>query len=500
MKIKRFFEKLYSISKVVVIITPFFLLFWLVNKDLVTSGRLEIFQDFNHNSALITNLYPENRSTSYQAENRDELVKSQKIIQDPVYFDVRLPQSFKKVDLEFVYKNDLQPLIQVGLETQSQSDWSYLFRPLSNVFFDRLNWPKVVDEQGTLWQKVKTYLSLNQFLDQQTSRTSLAVYDLPLNKKFLLKDYQKAVKRTVIEQTLKGSHSFYTYIKNEPLDFEFTIQDLNLTEGPDNFVVRVFNDQNKEIYQKQISDLNSLSRFDLASKIKTVDLRMPALAEGTYKISWEGSEDILVKKISTLQKYLTFIDQLTLADSPEYNQKIKDLDFKPTIIYSTIPQIGFKVVNQSALQTIGIDANLVEIKEINKNYYSISAKLPSLISVPKSDLKIFGVGLLAFSKDQFFDPEIYRLRDMTDLSGVDYLVSGYHSVTEENGWKTGKVSFDLSKAKITNNKLRFMVSAPELNDLSDSLVIKQIKVTLTKDPLSAKQALAKIFRYLINKF
>ena len=132
---------------------------------------------------------------------------------------------------------------------------------------------------------------------------------------------------------------------------------------------------------------------------------------------------------------------------------------------------------------------------------SVAGLMIFKLLLPKNDLKIFGRGLIAFSKDMYFNPEIYELRDFFISDTTDYLISQYR--TPEilaNGWKKNKIKFDLTNAKIVNRKLRFALSIPELNSSAETIPLKSIKITLDKEPLSYREIIAKVFKYIREKF
>lgn len=492
---KEFFAKLHLIAKVLIIMAPFLLLAWLIKKDLVLDGKLEMVYDFSRPNAMITALFPENRLTAIQKGDW------QAIKQEPVYFEVRLPQKFETAKVEIGFQNKNQPLVQVGLKTQGEDEWSYDLKPLENQLLDQLNWFKIEDERGTIWQKTKKYLSWDQFFDQVDSLSNLAAYHFPLNRRFYLPNYRPQNQDRFITKAIRGRHSFYTYVKNEPLDFTFTIQDINRSPGPDFLTIRVFNQDNKKIYQKIVEDDGTINNFDGISDPREVDLKMLGLEEGVYRIELDAGDDIFFRKIRTKQQYLTFIDRLYLVDNVEYSDGFVDLSYQPTTIYSTIPRLGFETAHPEGLQTVGLGKNqTLTLSETHKNYFVTPDALPTYIYVPKNDLKIFGRGLLALNQSMFFNPEIYDLRDFSITPDTNYLVSEYQTPEIKEGWKTGTVKFDLKNASVVNRKLKFMVSAPELNQSGEILPLKYVKITLEKEPLTYSEIFQKIIKYIGEKF
>lgn len=492
---KNFFDKLYLIAKIVIIMAPFLILAWLIKKDLVLDGHLEMVYDFKRPTAMITAVFPENRLTNIQKGGW------QAIKQEPVYFEVRLPQKFETAKVEIAFQNANQPLVQVGLKTLGEDEWSYDLKPLENQLLDKLNWFKIEDERGTIWQKTKKYLGWDQFFDQIDSLNNLAAYHFPLNRKFYLPNYRPQNQDRFMTKTIRGQHSFYTYIKNELLDFTFTIQDMNRAIGPDLLTIKVYNQENEKIYQKMVADDGIVNNFDGISARREVDLKMLGLEEGVYRLELNAGDDIFFRKIRTKQQYLTFIDRLYLVDNVEYSDGFVDLNYQPITIYSTIPRLGFETAHPEGLQTVGLGKNqTLALSETHKSYFVTPLALPTYIYSPKNDLKIFGRGLLAIDQKMFFNPEIYNLRDFSITPEINYLVTEYQTPKNNQGWKIGTVKFDLKNASIVNRKLRFMVSSPELNQSNANLPLEYIKVVLDKKPLSYWETFAKIIKYIREKF
>ncbi|MDP2586467.1 MAG: hypothetical protein Q8P32_01725 [Candidatus Komeilibacteria bacterium] len=497
---KTFFNNLYQVSRVIIIIVPFIVLGWLIKKDLALSGHLEFNYDFNQDSPVITNLFPANRLTQV---NFDQTSKQhwQTVIQEPVYFEARLPQKFDTARVEVVYQNQNQPLIQMGLRTLGNDEWNYNFKPLENQLLDKLDWFKLTDEQGTIWQKKKNFLTREQFTAAVPSLNNLAAYDYALPRKFFLPNYRPSNEERVITKALRGSHSFYTYLKNETLDFTFIIQDINRTLGPDMFVVEVYNEANKKVYDAKLKDDGTVNNFDGSTPRRDLAVKVAGLPEGVYRLELKAEDDIFIRTIRTKQQYVTFINRLYLVDNPEYSDGFLDLTYQPTAIYSNIPRLGFYTSHPQGLQTVGINKDQsVELIATHQNYFITANSLPAIVYSPKNDLKIFGRGLMAFSQDMFFNPEIYSLRDLTLTPDIEYIISSYQTPAPlEHGWKKGQVTFSLQNAQIVNRKLRFGLSAPEMNTAHDLIPIQSIKIIFDRQPMSYSELFQKIIKYIKDR-
>ncbi|MBT3690578.1 hypothetical protein HN800_03150 [bacterium] len=495
---KRLVNNLYSFFKIIIIIIPFILLAFLINKDLVRSGTISFVYDFSQDSPVITNLFPANRMSDVN-KVKDFDIYWQSINNEPVYFETRLPQTFDKAEVEVMYQNNDLPLIQIGLNNMGSNEWNYDFKPLENKLLDNLDWFKLESSDKALYQRKKQYLSIDQFLEEKDTLTNFAAYNYDIDRKFTIPNYLASDDYKVMDKTLRGTHSFYTYIKDEALDFVFTIQDINRAEGLDELKIKLYNDQGILIYEKKVDDDGLISKYDPASASRNINFYFEGLAEGAYKIVLDCADEIFFREIKTKQKYLTFIDRLYLVDNPSYSDGFIDLEYKPTAIYSTIPRLGFYTSHKEGKQLIGINNEVIEIDETHKNYYLTPSSMPVYMFIPKNDIKVFGQGLMSLSDDMYFNPEIYNLRNITDFSNIDYLITDYIKPTLVNGWQTGKVSFDLNNASVINRKLRFAISAPELNSLNEEIPVLQIKVTLTKEPLSLSEFWDKTFSYIKKK-
>ena len=499
MKHKKFFERLYKILRVIIIALPILLLLWLINKDLVRGGHLEYVYDLSHEVPVITKLFPENRLSQPERLGQSKIFWQQ-ILQEPVYFEARLPQTFETAEVVVTYQNKNQPLLQLGLDTLGENEWNYYFKPLENQLLDDLDWPKVEGEEGTLWQKEKKFSSVKEFLGAVPGLNNFAAYHFALERKFVIPGYQPTSEITELNKTIRGSHSIYTYIKNEALDFRFIFQDMNRSLGPDDFKIKVYDSSGKKIYEQPVADDGVVTNHDGASKKRQIDLQLKNLTEGVYKIVLDCQDEIFFRKITTRQQYLTFIDRLYLADNIEYSDGMIDLNYSPSVIYSSVPRLGFYTAHPEGLQEVGVGKQSVSISQTHQNFYLTAEQLPVNLYLPKNDLLVFGRGLMALSKETYFNPEIYDLKDLTGFQNIDYLISSYKSPWEENGWKTSSAKFDLLNAKISGRKLRFAISAPELEKYGDQLVISRIKIILDKKPLSLNETLVKILNYLKNKF
>ncbi|MBN1326210.1 hypothetical protein JW977_04525 [Candidatus Falkowbacteria bacterium] len=114
------------IIKIIFILTAVVLFIFLLSQDLVWSGKIEIKTDFFKFSPRISILKPQPRII---------LEEGNKVIGEPIWFDVSLPRDFQKASLEITYQDDNNYLIKIGPNTGA--DWDY--KELTDIITDGNN-------------------------------------------------------------------------------------------------------------------------------------------------------------------------------------------------------------------------------------------------------------------------------------------------------------------------------------------------------------------------
>lgn len=117
-----------KIIRIVLILIPFFVLGWLANKNFVFSGAMETTYNFDKNNPFISILKPAGRSLGVEKGGNGDY--TQKIIIDPVYFDLYMPTKFKKAYFTFVFKAPQDRSIKVGPQVFA-SGWNYYLEGLN---------------------------------------------------------------------------------------------------------------------------------------------------------------------------------------------------------------------------------------------------------------------------------------------------------------------------------------------------------------------------------
>lgn len=462
----------------------FFIIYNLIQKDLTLDGKLEISTDLSKKNPFISVVFPEHR-----AINKNSYYE---VIDEPVYFTVRSPINFNKAEVEIEFDPGEQEEIYLGYADNNEG-WSYKFHTLYNITLNNIKWTKLTDEKNTLWQRNKNFDSIDDFYKQLQKLNGVSAHDFKLGEHFYIKDYKKSDKQIEILNCLRGEHKFYTYIKDEPLDFTFKVYDINRTQGDDTIFIRVYNKTEKIIYSKMIEDNNK--KIDGADEIpKNISIYIPNLEEGTYKIEFLSNDDNIIRSIKTSQSKLSIIDTAYLCDNPEYAYKFFNLELKPTDIYAVGNTLSFYTAHKNGLQDVSINGKSFSISKQHEWYNIDNGSQMSRIYIPKNDIKISTRGILSLSKELYFNPEIMNLKNYSESQDIKYLIAQY-KVPEKttDNWQKNKIYFDLETEKIEDGNLKFIISSPQLKFNKTSIKIKNIHVKLTSDEKITKQDAYKRF-------
>ncbi len=106
------------------------LLGWLVWSDLVVSGKLQSTYAFTQPSPYILSLAPKDRLGDFHWAKEDR--RWQSIIDDPIYFDLRLPRQFSAVTFSVIYRANAQDVVRLGA-FYNKDHYQYQLRDFDSV-------------------------------------------------------------------------------------------------------------------------------------------------------------------------------------------------------------------------------------------------------------------------------------------------------------------------------------------------------------------------------
>lgn len=394
---------------------------------------------------------------------------NQEIIGNPVYFSLRTLRRFEKARLTLEYRNEKMPIIEAGVLTDG-SPKRYALKPIENKIIDSLgSWAKISENGLTFLQKEKKYNSIDDFLKNLPDNREIGVYNYDLKNNFILSGYKKSDKINSYETPIKGYFQFYTYIKNENLNFDFNYQDNNRITGKDDIVVNIY-DSNKLVRSFTKEDDGNITDNAIVMAGNNLKINIPDLPEGAYKVEFKAGDDIIVNQIKTSQSKLSFIEKVYFAEKNE-----------PLVIYTDSRMINAETINPKSLGKIKINKDELNLDKTYKLFSLKNSEEIAKIEMPKRDLFVAGDGVFGFSKESLFNPKIKKINENTDVAkeNLKYIISGY-SEPSKGEYSKASADFDLSPAYRENQKYGFILSIPGLDAESgkEKVIIKSVRIDL----------------------
>jgi len=448
---------------------------WFGYLKIVPTGKISYDFDFSKPNFFIGKLTPAERVEIGQA--------SAEIKGDPVYFSLTTPRRFEKASVTVKFKNTTDfPVMELGVLNDKVA-WNYDLKPLQNKIIDQLSsiWPVVYGQNGErLIERDKKYDTVENFLSNLPPNNEIALYNYNLKNNFLFDKYEPAKEKRLIDYSFRGSYQFYTYIKNEDLDYIFNFTDLNINKDNDSVDIKVYSPDGL-IKTEHIAD------DPAASAERQARIKISGLKEGVYRLSFIANDDIITKNIVSGQSQFALINKIWLADGQNKN----------LVLYTNSHEVSAQTSNPASLGKIKVGDGALDL---NETYKQLLLKIASpdladgqatKLELSKDDIIISGDGVFALSENTLIDPRFKSVDKNIDINRekINYILTNYRVSIDAGEWQSATAEFDLTKAYQENGKYQFLISIPGLKaeePVSGNLIIKEIKVDLSGVSLRKK--------------
>ncbi len=467
---------------------------FLFSRAFIPSGRLTLTDDFVNPVPYLSEAKPTERLG--QATVASDGTPRTPLLGSPLFVDLTPPPGFDTATVTLSYQNVGHPMVEIGA-LASSIDGQFQMQPVENRVIDSLPWKRVTSGSLTLYERHDRYASVDEFFRDPPPRSVLATYRADAGVPYRLDGYASSDVSREINVSLRGHVRMLTYVKDEPLAFTLTVQDMNRTLGADPVTVSVYEGDAKEpIARTILPDDGNTGDDQHSSKLREIPVTVNAPREGFYKIEFTASADVFIRKIATKQQKLVFEDDLYVGDSVGFSDKVD-----PLTVYTDGGRLAARTPHAEAVQTMTVGGSPLKIDQPNVRYDQALHGGGGLtaITTPKRDVLLQTVGLFALSPNDYFDPLPYSMQWYTasadlDALGIDYVLSSYEPPSVDGGLITGKATFDLRKlAKTEEGAYRLVIEAPGIEETRYSLLLASLAVSLQRAPLTLTTAVPGIF-------
>ena len=479
--------------QLLLILTPLVILCWLLQEQFAPSGIFVVHTVVGDHSPFIDRLLPDTRVHEPVQENGQWI---QEVTGDPAFFFVHPQRQFDTATVELWFQNENVPIVEFGGLARTSPE-VYDLQPMQNLLIDQSSWSRITDGDQVLLQRTKTFNSIQDFLGHLPAPDTIAAYHTDILPPFRLKGYQSSSTEQTINVSLRGHHKFKTYLKDETLSARFEYMDMNRDEGADPVVVTVFDEEGRPVGDARADDDGDLSKLGRSSGMRSVELSLPGLSEGVYKIVFDVSRDIFLRNIKTTQTKFVAVNGVYLGDEIGYREP-----GKAVTLYTTAKRIQSQTRHSEGVQTLSVGGKPFAIEEPYK-LYIFTSQSPGVIDVrvDKLDIELFVDQPIAFSPADFFNPEPNRLRYYTDVDaeGIDYIIANYRSSEKRGDWYVATMDVDLGLLHFEtehpdlqffrDGNWKFVVSSAGIEERGGSIKIHEINMTFHGRPITATELL-----------
>lgn len=432
----------------------------------------------------------------------------QRIIAQPIYWDIQPPRSFDTLEIKLEYKNVSVPVVFFGLQRGEEQFDLKLIQNLNfdQVLADQSRWSIIQDGDIYLLQNFQNKpVRFNTIEDFATSvpklsSAKISTVNYNLTPQFRLANYVPSEQTTIYNKSLRGSHTILTYIKNENLSFSFILQDINRKDGPDPVSIYLYRDDTL-LREYHLDDDSNTEHAGQPSSPRTINVFRSGLAEGVYKLVLAVNDDIFFRQIKTSQSKFVFQNALYLTDNFEYKSAFPDISTSSSVIYSNAVKLSAFTSHHSGLQTLKVAGQSLSLSDTHSQVnLNVANELfqPYIqdnytIFSPLNDIKLTGKGVFAFTVESFFNPMFLPLDfSAPKLDRLDYII-GRYSPPVVNQNQTVQTSFDLHGAYQKDGKFRVSLSAPDVFRQSP-IDIYKITFNFSGQPISFIEPLSRFFK------
>ena len=468
-------------------------LIWLIAANLVPSGIFKEHWRPDAPSALIGPIVPESRLLPLGIADDGTLYRS--LVEEPVNFDVRLPSTFDTATVSVTVAGEPKIVELGGLA--SRETWTNDLRPGSNSTIDNLNWTAVRGAGLTLYERHPDFKTVDDFL-ANLPVTGVAAYRADVSALVKIPGYVPAKTLATYKTAFRGAASIKVYLQNEPLDFNFRVQDVNRHAGADGFTA-IATLNGATIARAPLADDGNDRADGKLSALRDLRLYADKPVTGIVRIDLPAGDDIVFRETSTKQRKFVFASRFYAADNVGYLK-----DPAAFSIVSNGRRLYATTTHPQAFQTLAVGSQKLAIDDTNKPFTVSTAddvRRNGLIPIVSTygDLRLETAGLFAFTKDNFFNPDPLPLTWETDVDkdGINYILTSYVPPSRNGEWRTMTATFDLSKLSVVSRAANFTISVPGINIQQKELRIAAIDVSLKRAPLAENDiwpAIVKMWR------
>jgi hypothetical protein len=459
----------------------------------------------------------------------------------PVDFelDTRRIRSTAQVQAHVTFKDSLTEGERLVLGARTGDESSFYWKEIYVPFYAQLSGLTPVVEEGTTTvyatdgNDSTEYVSVAQFAGTPPIGSTIATNDpsLPVNQRFSSEEWgqtttidfptedwgeadvaqfsalphlssqaRKEDGHLTVDITLRGGHTFWTYVNNGHLELQVTKQDLNWYQGPDELRVQVYSLEGALKGNCTIPDDGNVGDSGPLGPLQSKSLSVDGLPPGAYRVEMQGWHDLLIRQTKVNQEKFV-VEKRVFPVGVNSGYFDNRLTFDPVVLYGRSfgnSQVTVSTAHSNGLQLIAIEGSNsrteIDVNEVVRSYGVRFEAGPYQIIVPNQDVDIRTNGYLSFTPDSWFLPKRCTVLALKyDLSwvqeNVDYAIINFRDYVppaEDGGWMVAQADWTRGDLQLDGERLTLrlgVLNADGSDVLETDIPLDSIEVGLDIAPL-----------------
>lgn len=441
---------------------------WILMLRFPLTGVFTVESDATGQSAFVFPFLPGERTTS--PGRQEDGWYGQRIIDDPVYMNVRTPGPYDSVSMSIDFRTMRQPLLEFGFVRDKEGKQLELY-PMYSEMLESQDWQPAGGKGFVL-----TGLPSSR-LDQRDTR-GLAIWDgtstAPLMSDVL------SVSEQSIDVSLRGSHDFWVVPGDGQIDFRMEVQDVNRNRSGGMLVVRVVS-EGRDIWQDTVGTSGSRDRG--YGSVIPVKVSLKDLKPGVYRIKILADDDVFIRRIMTRNPRWVVGTRLVVGDTVGF----PTTSTNALQVWTTARHIVAETFHKEGLQEVQFGPIAGQVRKTHTPVRIDrvdSDAAPVELTAPKGDIRLISDGFFSFARESFFEPEPRHMSVQTDgrKEGLQAVLTSYERVEDlGDGWKRATFDFPITHDAET---LRFVLSAPGIASRAGSVDIRRVQVSFRREAVA----------------
>jgi stage V sporulation protein B len=440
-------------------------------------------KSYSQGNGHISSLVPNNRAIQENGYTKQ--------VSDLTYFNTDMPIAFNSAKVKVTYKVK-NPNQEIYVGFKNSPEYNFDKKVLDAPFIDKLNWNRI-GNGPYVYQKTPAFSSVSQIKSNLAMDQVIGSFDynsstlIAANTK--ISNYTPTNYQTNINVPLRGQFTMYMYLNKEKFHLKLIKRDLNWYPDQDVAHITVYRGDTK-VLSTAIQDDGNLSANHVLGKAQTAEINSSGNnfpASGIYKVVVDEPQDSVVTNISTNLSKIVFAGPIyPVSNHQVYGSLVSST--QSTTLYTNSLILSAYTDHQTpkTIITGSQKSSLRTASQVETFHLSnVSNNSIEPIQLPNSDAVINGSGFFSFLPQEFFEPSLYQvlpITNMSDVSQVGLILSNYKSSSlDKNGWRSTTLNFNIKTSYPDNGQLTWVIDAPGLKNSNSEVDIKSINVSFTKN-------------------